>query len=92
MGDTLKLKKKPERKCIGCNMHKEKSEFIRVVRSPEGEISLDVTGKKSGRGAYICKDIACLKKARKQNRLEKSLNCKIPDEIYESLEADVSKL
>ena len=60
-----KKRKIPERQCLGCNEHKPKLELIRVVRSPEGEISLDLTGKRSGRGAYICHSLSCFKKARK---------------------------
>ena len=64
-----KIKKIPMRQCLGCNEHKPKKELIRVVRSPEGEISLDFNGKKSGRGAYICPSEICFKKARKSNRI-----------------------
>lgn len=65
---------------------KNKREMIRVVKSPEGEISLDFTGKKSGRGAYICKSRECFEKARKARRYEKSLSCKIDDSVYEVME------
>ncbi len=65
---------------------KNKREMIRVVKSPEGEISLDFTGKKSGRGAYICKSRECFEKARKARRFEKSLSCKIDDSVYEVME------
>ena len=64
--------------------------LIRVLRTPEGEIVLDTTGKKSGRGAYICKSASCLKKARKAKRLESSLDCKIPDEVYDRLEEELT--
>lgn len=81
-------KKVPERKCIGCSEKKAKNELIRVVRLPDGRrVEIDRTGKKSGRGAYICPSRACLKKARK--RLETSLECKIPDEILEKLELEI---
>jgi hypothetical protein len=66
-----------------------KKELIRVVRSKEGEVSLDLTGKKSGRGAYICKDITCLAKSRKKKSLERNLKCQIPDEIYQKLEEEL---
>lgn len=82
-------KKIPVRTCLGCGEPKEKKSLIRVVRSPEGEISMDLTGKKSGRGAYICPDVNCLKKARKAKRLEKSFECAIPEEVYEKLEAEL---
>jgi predicted RNA-binding protein YlxR (DUF448 family) len=84
-------KKIPERKCTGCGETKPKNTLLRVVRSPEGIISLDFTGKKSGRGAYICKKSTCLKKARKAKRLEKNLECEIPDEVYEMLEREMSE-
>jgi len=79
-------KKIPERKCIGCNESKPKNELLRVVKSPEGEISLDFTGKKSGRGAYICHNPICFKKARKAKKMERNLDCAIPDEVYDALE------
>lgn len=85
----MQKKKIPVRTCLGCGEPKEKKSLIRVVRSPEGEISMDLTGKKSGRGAYICPDANCLKKARKAKRLEKSFECAIPEEVYEKLEAEL---
>lgn len=84
-----KVRKIPMRQCRGCNEHKPKNELLRVVRSPEGEISLDFTGKKNGRGAYVCRKVACLKKARKANRLERELGVEIPEEVYESLEREL---
>ena len=86
-----KVKKIPVRQCLGCNEHKPKAEMIRVVRSPEGEISLDTRGKKSGRGAYICHDVKCLSKARKSKRIARALDCAIPDEIYDTMEAQLSE-
>ena len=86
-----KVRKIPVRQCLGCNEHKPKAELIRVVRSPEGEISLDTRGKKSGRGAYICHDVKCLNKARKSKRIEKALDCAIPEEIYDAMEAELSE-
>ena len=82
-----KVKKIPERQCLGCNEHKPKRELLRVVRGPEGDISLDFTGKKSGRGAYICPSASCLKKARRSKRIDTALGVNIPDEIYDSMEA-----
>jgi len=82
-------KKIPERQCVGCSEGRPKPELLRVVRSPEGEVTLDFTGKKSGRGAYICRSSACLKKARKSKRLERSLDCLIPDEVYDALESEL---
>ena len=87
----VKKKKIPERRCVGCNETKEKKQLIRVVRTPEGDVTLDVTGKKSGRGAYICHSLSCFKKARKSKRLETGLNVQIPEEIYERLEKELSE-
>jgi predicted RNA-binding protein YlxR (DUF448 family) len=84
-----KQRKIPLRTCSGCGAQKIKKELIRVVRSPEGEVSLDSTGRKPGRGAYICPDSACLKKARKAKRISRSLSCEIPDEVYERMEAEI---
>lgn len=86
----VREKKIPTRRCTGCGEHFPKIELIRIVRSPEGEISLDKTGKKSGRGAYICPSIACLKKARKSRRIAQNLECEIPEGVYDALEAQLS--
>ena len=83
------MKKIPLRMCTGCGEMKAKKELVRVVRSKEGEISLDLTGKKSGRGAYVCPSIECLKKARKTRRIERSLDVKIPDELYDAMEKEM---
>lgn len=85
----MKQKKIPLRKCLGCNEQKPKQELVRVVKSPEGEISLDLTGKKSGRGAYICKSVACLKKAKKAKRFEHTFECSVPEEVYSSMEKEL---
>ena len=79
-------KKIPMRQCVGCREMKEKRALIRVVKSPEGEISLDFKGKKPGRGAYLCPDPACLKRARKVRALERAFDSALPDEVYEALE------
>ena len=84
-----KAKKIPMRRCVGCNEHKPKAELLRVVRDPEGGISLDFKGKKSGRGAYICRDIRCLKKARKSHRIDRDLECVISDEVYDAMEQEL---
>ena len=84
-----KVKKIPMRRCLGCNEHKPKAELLRVVRDPEGGVSLDFKGKKSGRGAYICRDVKCLKKARKSRRIDKDLECQIPDEVYDAMEKEL---
>lgn len=80
-----KKRRVPLRRCVGCNDRKEKRELIRVVRSPNGEIFLDETGKRQGRGAYICPHKDCLEAARKRKGLEHSLKCTISDAIYELL-------
>ncbi|MBE6599350.1 MAG: YlxR family protein [Ruminococcaceae bacterium] len=80
-----KQKKIPERRCVGCQGTFPKKELIRVVRSPEGEVSIDFTGKKSGRGAYVCKNEACLKKAKKTGVLHRHLEVEISEELYEEL-------
>lgn len=82
-------KKIPMRQCTGCREMKPKRELIRVVRSPENEISLDFKGKAQGRGAYVCPDQDCLKKAIKSKALERSLETPIPQEIYEQLRAQM---
>ena len=79
-------KKIPMRQCLGCREMKPKRELIRVVRSPEGEITLDFRGKANGRGAYLCPDPACLKKAIKARALERAFSAQIPAEVYEALE------
>ena len=84
-----KVKKIPMRQCLGCNEHKPKIELLRVVRSPEGEISLDFKGKKSGRGAYICRDVKCLRRARKSRRIDRNLDCEIPEAVYDAMEAEM---
>ncbi len=82
-------KKTPERMCIGCQQMHNKRELIRIVRSPEGEFSVDLTGKKSGRGAYICKNIECFNKAVKERRFEKSFKSAIDDKIYDELRTGI---
>ena len=84
-----KVKKIPMRQCMGCNEHKPKAELLRVVRSAEGEISLDFVGKKSGRGAYLCHDVKCLRRARKSKRIDRVLECEIPEAIYDAMEAEM---
>lgn len=94
-------KKIPLRKCSGCGEMKPKKELIRVVKAPDvknengeivakGDISLDLTGKKSGRGAYVCKSAECLSKARKARRFERAFACQIPDSVYDSMEEELT--
>lgn len=84
----IRTKKIPQRKCVGCNEMKDKKSLLRIVRSPEGEISLDLIGKKNGRGAYVCPDKDCITKAVKEKRLERALEKAISDEVYEKLLED----
>ena len=97
------MKKVPLRKCTGCGEMKPKRELIRVVKAPDttdadgnitaqGAVSLDLTGKKPGRGAYVCKSAECFQKARKARRFERSLSCKIPEEVYESMSAELQEI
>ena len=85
-------KKIPMRKCLGCNEMKPKKELIRAVKSPEGEVSLDLTGKKSGRGAYICPRKDCFNKARKAKRLDRALEVAIPEDVYEAMEKSLTDI
>ena len=85
----MKQKKVPQRMCTGCMEMKPKKELIRVVRSSEGDISVDLTGKKNGRGAYVCKNIECLEKAFKAKRLQKNLESQISEEIYDRLRDEI---
>lgn len=84
-------KKIPLRQCVGCSERFPKSELLRVVRTPEGEVLLDFTGRKNGRGVYICKNAKCLNKARKSGKLGTHLECAISDEVYEALETELIK-
>ena len=79
------IKRVPLRKCTGCGEMKPKRELVRVVKSPEGEISLDTTGRKPGRGAYLCPDAACLAKAKKKKALERCFEQPVPAEVYDAL-------
>lgn len=84
-------KKVPLRQCVGCSEMKSKKEMMRVLKTAEGSIVLDMTGKKNGRGAYLCMKSECLRKARKNKGLERSLKINIPAEIYENLEEEFEK-
>ncbi|WP_404987750.1 RNase P modulator RnpM [Clostridium culturomicium] len=86
----MKVKKIPQRMCTGCMEMKPKKALIRVVKNKENEISIDLNGKKPGRGAYICRDSVCLEKAVKTKRLERNLECKINDEIYDKLKEEIA--
>lgn len=100
-GITVKTKKVPMRKCSGCGNMFPKKELVRVVKAPDkkdrdgniiekGEVSLDLTSKKSGRGAYVCKNVQCLQKARKTKRIDRSLDTVIPSEIYDQMEKEIA--
>lgn len=84
-------KKIPQRMCVGCRQMKEKPQLIRVVRSPEGEVSLDERGKKPGRGAYLCPDPACLKRAVKSKALERAFSAPLPADVLAGLEAQLTE-
>lgn len=86
------VKKIPMRKCIGCQEMKSKKEMLRVLKTPENEIILDATGRKNGRGAYLCFDKECLMKAIKSKGLERSFKTAIPASVYESLEKEFDRL
>ena len=83
------MKKIPMRTCIGCNIAKPKKELIRVVKSQDGDVSIDLTGKKNGRGAYVCRDISCLEKAIKTKRLSRAFEMPIENEVYEKLKIEI---
>lgn len=85
----VKPRRIPQRQCVGCREMRDKKELLRIVRTPEGEILLDGRGKVSGRGAYVCPDVACLKKARKSRALERALEIPVPEEVYAALEAQM---
>ena len=87
----MSMKKIPMRMCTGCHEMKPKKELIRVVKTPEGEIKVDFTGKLNGRGAYICKNAECFEKAQKQKALSRAFECPITDEIYAQLIKEISK-
>lgn len=87
----MKTKKIPMRMCLGCGEMKPKRELIRVVKSKGGDISLDLTGKRSGRGAYICKSVECFEKARKARKFERSFSCMISEDIYNSMEGELKE-
>ena len=87
-----KPRKIPQRQCVGCREMKDKRVLLRIVRTPEGEILLDSTGKKSGRGAYVCPDPECLKKARRSKALERAFDTVIPPEVYDALEGQMVTL
>lgn len=86
----MKVKKIPLRRCVGCNESKPKKELVRIVKNKENEIKVDLSGKANGRGAYVCKDVECLKKARKSKKIERALETQIPDDVYERLEEEIT--
>ena len=88
----MSMKKVPLRQCIGCGEMKSKREMMRVIKTPEDEILLDATGRKNGRGAYLCPAMECLKKAVKSKGLERSFKMAIPPEVYQALEKEMEKL
>ena len=86
---AVQAKKVPLRTCTGCQEMKSKKEMMRILRTAEGEIVLDTTGRKNGRGAYVCRSMECFEKAVKSKGLERSLKCRVPEEAYESLKKEI---
>ena len=86
----MQMRKVPMRMCTGCGQMKPKRELVRVVKSQDGEIALDLTGKKAGRGAYLCPSAACLAKARKAKRLQNAFGVPVPDEVFDRLAAEIA--
>lgn len=85
-----RIKKIPMRQCMGCNERKPKNELVRIVRSPDGEIALDFTGKKNGRGAYLCRSAECLRRAAKSHRIDRVLECTVPEAVYQAMEREIA--
>ena len=85
----MKAKREVKRMCVGCGEMFDKRSLIRVVKSPEGEISIDLTGKKNGRGAYICNSTECLKKAKKRKSIERAFSMKIDNSVYDEMEEEI---
>lgn len=86
----MQQKKIPVRMCAGCDQHFPKKELVRVVHTPQGTIALDLTGRMAGRGAYLCRNVECLRKAQKAKRLERAFECPIPDEVMAKLEEELT--
>ncbi len=82
-------KKIPMRQCLACREHRPKKELVRIVRSPEGVVSLDFDGRANGRGAYLCRDVQCLQRARKARALERAFSAQIPEAVYAELEKEL---
>ena len=87
--NNMRVRKVPMRQCTGCGERKEKKELIRIIKTPEDLIEVDFTGKKNGRGAYICNSTECLKLARKRKSIDRSLKTSIPDEVYQQIEKEM---
>ena len=87
----MQTKKVPMRSCCGCREKKAKNELVRIVRTPDGEVLLDKTGRKSGRGVYICNSTACLNKAKKTGAISRALETEIPETVYEELQGEIEK-
>jgi hypothetical protein len=87
----MKPRKIPLRRCSGCGESRPKRELVRVVRAADGAVSLDLTGKKPGRGAYVCPRAACLAKARKAKRIERALEVSIPEDVYDAMTAEITR-
>ena len=90
-GNQKRERRIPERRCLGCGEHFPKGALVRVVRTPDGAVSLDFVGKVSGRGAYLCKSVKCFRLARRARRMEQNLSCTIPQTLYDELEAELER-
>ena len=86
------IKKMPMRQCVGCRTMFEKKSLMRIVKSPEGEVSYDFTGKKSGRGIYVCKNAECIKKAEKSKILQRTFECEIPEGFFEQIRSKLEEM
>ncbi|MDE6020587.1 MAG: YlxR family protein [Ruminococcus sp.] len=87
----MKVKKIPMRMCVGCGEMKEKRDLVRVIKTPDDEILLDPTGKKSGRGAYLCRSMECFENAQKGRKLERAFSCKVDAAVYEELKNELQR-
>jgi predicted RNA-binding protein YlxR (DUF448 family) len=84
----VKVRRVPQRKCVACHEQKHKKQLIRIVRTPQSEVQIDITGKKSGRGAYLCSNVSCFHLAKKQRSLDRALKIEIVNDIYDTLARD----
>lgn len=88
----MRTRKVPLRQCIGCGARKEKKELVRIIKVPEGDILTDTSGKKNGRGAYICNSVSCLVAARKKHALDRAFKAAVPDSVFDEIEKELEKV